>query len=523
MSSLNNSIIYEIYPTSFYDSNGDGIGDINGITEKLDYVKELGADVIWINPIYKSPFKDGGYDIIDHCAVDKRFGTLEDVDKLINKAHKLGIKVLFDLVIGHTSDKHPWFLQSKKAKRNKYSDYFIWTDNIFIGGSNTVKGMAKRDGNYMVNYYSFQPALNYGFVKVDNSTNDVWSSGNYKMHYTDQRLTPLREEVLKIIDFWMQKGIDGFRVDLSGNMIKGGRDLTALKWFYDRVIGKTKEKYPNAIFLAEWGSPEFSTECGFDIDYLNHESKGYNELLRGDKNTNIMPNFENGNSYFSANGQGTKKPLVDYLEQLKHVLKADKYYSIPSGYHDMVRLAEKRDNDSLKCVFAFLLTYKNVPLIYYGDEIGMAHNYKLNKDGGYIRTGARTPMHWDNTINRGFSTAKRTYLPVGKQKDICVKSQQEDESSLLNTIKRLIEIRKSEPALWFDSSITVERETEYPFIYTRGNKDCEIFVAINPTRKNIKLNKRIEEVLFSLNCNTEDGLITLKGKSFIIAKVKGEN
>ena len=206
MSSLNNSIIYEIYPTSFYDSNGDGIGDINGITEKLDYVKELGADVIWINPIYKSPFKDGGYDIIDHCEVDKRFGTLEDVDKLINKAHKLGIKVLFDLVIGHTSDKHPWFLQSKKAKRNKYSDYFIWTDNVFIGGSNTVKGMAKRDGNYMANYYSFQPALNYGFIKVDNSTNDVWSSGNYKMHYTDQRLTPLREEVLKIIDFWMQIG-----------------------------------------------------------------------------------------------------------------------------------------------------------------------------------------------------------------------------------------------------------------------------------------------------------------------------
>ena len=160
---LNKSVIYEVYPTSFYDKNGDGTGDLAGITEKLDYIKELGADIIWLNPIFKSPFRDGGYDIEDYYSVDKKFGNLSDFDALIKKAHSLGLKILLDLVIGHTSDKHPWFKASKKEKRNEFSDYYVWTNNVFVGGENTIKGMAKRNGNYVVNYYSFQPALNYGF------------------------------------------------------------------------------------------------------------------------------------------------------------------------------------------------------------------------------------------------------------------------------------------------------------------------------------------------------------------------
>lgn len=514
---LNNSIIYGIYPTSFYDSDGDGVGDLNGITEKLDYVKDLGADIVWLNPIYKSHFKDGGYDIVDHCAVDKKFGTIADFEKLIARARELNIKVILDLVIGHTSDKHPWFLQSKKEKRNAFSDYYIWTDNVFVGGENTIKGMAKRNGNYMVNYYSFQPALNYGFANVE-CGGDIWTNGKYKMHYTDSRLEPLRAEVLKIIEFWLEKGVAGFRVDLSGNMIKGGRDLTALKWFYDKIIGKTKEKHPNVIFLAEWGDPLSSTECGFDIDYLNHESVGYNELLRGEKNTNIMPALESGSSYFAEKGTGTKKPFVENLEKLAKELKPDKYYSIPSGYHDMIRLAEKRDFELLKCVFAFLLTYKNVPLIYYGDEIGMKHNFRINKDGGYIRTGARTPMQWDSSQNRGFSAAKRTYLPVGRQKNISVEEQRSDENSLFNTIKELIRIRKSEAALGYNGSVEVLCNDEYPFVYVRRCGDSKILVAINPTNKEFKISNDIKEVLYSNNCEVNEK-ITLREKSFILARV----
>ena len=135
---LKKSVIYEVYPTSFYDKNGDGVGDLAGITEKLDYIKDLGADIIWLNPIFKSPFKDGGYDISDYYSINEKFGNFNDFSALIENAHALGIKVILDLVIGHTSDKHPWFLRSKQEKRNKYSDYYIWTNSIFVGGGKKI-------------------------------------------------------------------------------------------------------------------------------------------------------------------------------------------------------------------------------------------------------------------------------------------------------------------------------------------------------------------------------------------------
>lgn len=506
---LNNKIIYQIYPTSFYDGNGDGIGDLKGISEKLPYVKSLGADIIWLNPVYKSPFKDGGYDIIDHCAIDKKFGTMEDFDSFLSLAHESGIKVVMDLVVGHTSDKHAWFKMSKRPKRNAFSDYYIWTNSVFVGGDNAIKGMAKRAGNYMVNYYAFQPALNYGFVNAD---------ADYKMHYTDSRLKPLREEVLNIIKFWFERGVDGFRVDLAGNMIKGGRNLTALKWFYGNIIGEAKRLYPENIFMAEWGVPEQSTECGFDIDYINHESKGYNEIFRSDKGSNIMPAFEKGNSYFSKNAKGTKLPLMQYLQYLTDNLRAGAYYAIPSGFHDMVRISKNRDADALKCVFAFLLTFKNVPLIYYGDEIGLKHNFKVNKDGGYIRTGARTPMQWTNGKNRGFSDNNKIYLPVEKSLNISVESQEKDAESLLNTVKTLIKIRKRTPALLYDAEYSVDLSKEYPLVYTRRKDNQKILVAINPSGKPVRIDYKIKKAIYGNNYELSDG-IELKAQGFIIAEL----
>lgn len=511
---LNNSIIYGIYPTSFYDSNGDGIGDLAGITQKLDYVKDLGADIIWLNPIYKSSFRDGGYDVTDHMGVDERFGTLDDFDALITRAHSLGLKVLLDLVIGHTSDEHEWFKQSAKAERNTYSDYYIWTDSAFTGGENTIKGVAERDGNYMVNFFAFQPALNFGYSEIRQSK-DPWS-GKYKMKYTDERLKPVREEVLKIMRFWLSRGADGFRVDMACDMIKGKRSVKALKWLYERLIGTVKKEYPDALFLAEWGVPEQSLQCCFDMDYLTHCSIGYNEMFRGDKNTNLLRSFENGHSYFSRDGLGTRKPLLDYTEYLGKTIKNEGYYCMPSGYHDIIRIAEGKGADGLKCVFAFLLTYKNLPIIYYGDEIGIKHNFGVSKDGGFIRTGSRTPMQWNNGKNRGFSAAEKLYLPVNEDEGISVEEQQKDPASVLNTVKELIRIRKSNPALQFDGSVKLCGSEEYPLTYVRENGNDKIFVGINPTARTYKLPERYKVIYGN---NYEDGEKTvLLPEGFIIAE-----
>lgn len=517
---LNKSVIYEVYPTSFYDKNGDGVGDLAGITEKLDYIKDLGADVIWLNPIFKSPFKDGGYDISDYYSVNEKFGDMDDFAALIKKAHSLGIKILLDLVIGHTSDKHPWFLKSKREIRNEYSDYYIWTNNIFVGGVNTVKGMAKRNGNYTVNYYSFQPALNYGFnIRKKENDGDPWHSDEWKIPYTDERLKPLRKQILDIITFWLDKGADGFRVDLANSLIKGDYDLSALKWLWSKFIGGAKEKYPEAIFMSEWGNPEDSAACGFDIDYFSHCSIGYNELFRGEKGSNILPAFECGHSYFSHEAKGNMSAFVNYTLKTIENLDKGKYYSVPSGYHDVTRVATNKTDEEMKCIFAFLLTYKNLPMIYYGDEIGIKHNFKLNKDGGYIRTGARTPMQWTEGKNKGFSDSDgRLYLPVEKRKGASVEYQKSVDNSLYNFVKRAIAVKKANSALDYDASLEISGGAGYPLKYTREKDGQKVIVYINPSDEEYAISEKIKRVLLAENV-TENGGLTLKKQGILVAEI----
>lgn len=514
---LNKSIIYQIYPTSFYDSNGDGVGDLNGITEKLPYVKDLGADIVWINPIFKSPFKDGGYDVEDYCAIDKRFGTLDDFDNMIKTAHELGIKVLLDLVIGHTSDKHPWFKASKQAKRNKYSDYYVWTDSIFIGAPKAINGMAKRNGNYLVNYYAFQPALNFGYSNIEVNNDDPWVNNKWQMHYLDERIRPLHDEIHKILEFWFSRGVDGFRVDMTASLIKGG-GLEALAWLWHGFIDRVREKYPDAIFMAEWGCPELSSKCGFNVDYFTHESVGYNDLFRGDPGTNLLPAFECGASYFGKAGKGSKKVFIENTLKLAKELEKGNYYCIPSGYHDMIRLSINKNPELLKCIFAFLLTYKNLPMIYYGDEIGMRHNFKVNKDGGYVRTGARTPMQWTDGKNRGFTENARPYLPVGKERSLSVEAQISDKNSLYNLVRDLIKLRKEYDAFGYDAELDIDMSEEYPLVYSRKANGKEIFVAINPTEKQFTIDKKLGKILYKINSEYSDN-IKLDKYGFIIAEL----
>lgn len=533
---VKNSIFYQVYPTSFYDNNGDGVGDLQGIIQKLDYIKGLGVNAIWLNPFYASPFMDGGYDISDYYAVNEKFGTMEDFEALVAKCKTLGIRVVIDLVIGHTSNQHPWFLESAKDEKNKYSDWYIWTDSNFNKfADKSIHGLHPRDGGYVINYYACQPALNYGFNDKprEKDPNNAYDLGEeWKMHYTDERLKPLREEILNIMRFWLNKGIDGFRVDLANSLVKGcvydsedDKDVEGLKWLWNILIGTIKKEYPDAVFVAEWVNPSNAVgKCGFDVDYLGHDRPEYNDLFRNEKGTNILPSFERGDNYFSKNGRQSITAFLQYTARLYRDVHGKGYFSIPSGYHDIVRLAEKKETDSLKVIFAFLLTYKHVPFIYYGDEIGMTHAWGINKDGGYIRTGARTPMQWNEGKNRGFSeTDGGLYLPVNHEKGQSVEAQEKEKNSLLNTVKRLIDLRNKNEALNADAGLKILccENGGYPLVYERTNERESFVIAVNPSEKPVIIDTYGEEKL-SLNCRKMGDKTELTGKSFIVFERKRE-
>ena len=528
---IKDAIFYQIYPTSFYDSNGDGIGDLSGIIQKLDYVKSLGVNAIWINPFYPSPFFDGGYDVSDYCSVNEQFGTMQDFDNLVRECKKRGIRIVVDLVIGHTSVEHPWFKESAKDERNKYSDYYIWTDSNFNKFQDkSIHGLYPRDGGYVINYYACQPALNYGFNDMprERDENNAYDLGeDWKMHYTDERLKPLREEILNVMRFWISKGVDGFRVDLANSLVKGcvynsdkDEDTKGLQWLWNILIGTIKSENPDIAFIAEWVYPLNSVgKCGFDLDYLAHDEPTYNQLLRNEKGTNILPAFEMGKTYFSAEGKGNITEFLNYTQKLYDEIGEKGCFSIPSGYHDVVRLAEKKSENQLKTTFAFLLTYKHVPFIYYGDEIGMKHTFGINKDGGYIRTGARTPMQWDNDKNCGFSTYTPTYLPVNECKTPTVRDMEREEDSLLNTVRRLTEIRKSSTAFSVDGGLEILscENGGYPLVYRRYNGNESFIIAINPSKeqKIVKINGK---PIYIDSAKEIEGGYIIQGESFCIVK-----
>ena len=347
------------------------------------------------------------------------------------------------------------------------------------------------------------------------------------MHYTDERLKPLREEILNIMRFWIGKGIDGFRVDLANSLVKGcvfnsdkDEDTKGLQWLWNILIGTIKQENPDIAFIAEWVYPANSVgKCGFDLDYLAHDEPTYNELLRCEKGTNILPAFENGKTYFSEEGQGDVTGFLKYTQRLYDEIGAKGCFSVPSGYHDIVRVAEKKDEDELKVMFAFLLTYKHVPFIYYGDEIGMKHTFGINKDGGYIRTGARTPMQWDNSENYGFSTYSPTYLPINECKTQTVEDMQIREDSLLNTVRKLVEIRKSSSAFSADGGLEIVlcEKGGYPLVFRRFNENSSFLVAVNPSNeeKYVPLQGKI---LFCSNVEQDKKGVKLKGKSFCLVK-----
>ncbi len=477
---LENSIIYNAYPQSFYDSNGDGIGDLKGIEQKLDYIKELGCNIVWLNPIFKSPFRDAGYDVIDFYEVAPRYGGNGDLRSLCRAARERDMHIVLDLVAGHTALECAWFQKSAEYDRNEYSNRYIWTNEVGdLGDGTFINGYSDRDGAFMKNYYYCQPALNYGFAKPDKE----WQR---PVDHPDCVKT--QEALLDIMDFWSGYGVDGFRVDMAFSLVKNDENGEANIKLWQKLSKKFKEKHPESVLISEWSYPERAIKAGFDIDFLIHFNlKAFTTLFRYEKGKNDRNDWI-GHSYFRKEGKGDFSLFSDEFTDQLAKTKDSGYMSVPSGTHDLSRAAWERDEDELKVIQAFLMTLPGIPLIYYGDEIGMRYIDGLRSvEGAYKRTGSRTPMQWNNEKNHGFSKADKIYIPTDESEDApTVSSQENDPDSLLNHMKKMISLRKSHKALEEDGEFRVI-SAGYPAIYERSFGGEVIRVIINPSEREYTL------------------------------------
>ncbi|MDR0914001.1 MAG: glycosylase [Oscillospiraceae bacterium] len=509
---LKDAIFYEIYPQSFCDTNGDGIGDLPGVIKKLDYVNQLGCNAIWLNPIYDSPFMDGGYDVRDHKKVAPRYGTIADAEKLFETAHKKGIKILLDLVPGHTSDKNPWFLKSKKAAKNEYSNRYIFTDSVWESPPQYkfICGVCERDGNYMVNYFSSQPALNYGFYNV---THPAW-----QLPCTHSDCAKTAEALWDIMDFWLQKGADGFRVDMADSLVKNDEEKIGTAAIWREIRKKLDTNYPQAALVAEWCHPERAIlNAGFHMDfYLDHRGNGYSTLFRFEENG------EN-HSFFSPNGKGDISVFAHEYGYNLHLTEGKGYISLFTCNHDIPRMTRTLDPQAIKLAYAMIFTLPGVPFLYYGDEIGMRYLEGLvSKEGGYSRTGSRTPMQWDSSQNLGFSSApaKKLYLPVDNAADApTVENQKNNPDSIYKVVTDIIKLRKENPSLGNDGSFEFiyAEANQFPLVYRRG----EFTVFINTFQNAVSLDFDFgnSEVVYSFGVfSFENGKAHLGGQSFVLVK-----
>ena len=519
------SVVYQIYPRSFNDSNGDGIGDINGIREKLDYLKELGIDVIWLSPVYKSPNDDNGYDISDYCDIMDEFGTMDDMEKLLKEANEKGIKILMDLVVNHTSDEHKWFIEAKKSKDNKYRDYYIWRDPVDGHEPNDLascfSGSAwqydeSTDQYYLHLFSKKQPDLN-------------WENEN------------VRNEVYKMMNFWIDKGIGGFRmdvIDLIGKvpdeMITGnGPKLHD----YLQEMNKAALEGHDLLTVGEtWGAtPEIA--------------KLYSNPKR--KELSMVFQFEHiGLDQIEGKEKWDVKPL-DLLD-LKKVLskwqtelEGEGWNSLFWNNHDLPRIVSRWGNDreyrveSAKMLATLLHGMKGTPYIYQGEELGMTNvrfedineyndietlnMYKDRISKGYShdeimasiyakgRDNARTPMQWDSTENAGFTTGK-PWLKVNKNyKFINAEDCLQDKDSIFYHYKKLIDIRKHNDTIIYGNYKLLLPEDKNVFAYSRKLNGDKIVVVCNFYDKEVNLNFKEDfnnvEILLS---NYKDSSIFMK-------------
>ncbi|MBU5488026.1 alpha-glucosidase [Clostridium sp. MSJ-8] len=487
------SVVYQIYPRSFNDSNGDGIGDLKGIIEKLDYLKELGIDVIWLSPVYKSPNDDNGYDISDYYDIMDEFGTMEDMDNLLKEAKDRGIKIVMDLVVNHTSDEHKWFIEAKKSKDNEYRDYYIWRDPVDGAEPNGLEscfsGSAWEYDENTKQYYLHlfskkQPDLNWENEKV-------------------------RRAVYDMMNYWVDKGIGGFRMDV----------IDLIGKVPDKMItgnGPKLHEYLQEMNRAALAGNDLLT-VGETWGATPEIAKLYSNPARNE--LSMVFQFEHiGLDQVEGKEKWDVKPLD--LVELKKVLSKwqtalgeEGWNSLFWNNHDLPRIVSRWGNDteyrveSAKMLATLLHGMKGTPYIYQGEELGMTNirleniedyndiesinMYKDRISKGYSheeimnsiykkgRDNGRTPMQWDDSENAGFTTGKPWLTVNANYKEINAAKALADKNSVFYHYKKLIEIRKSnETIIYGDYKLLCENDKNI-FAYLRELNGDKILVVCN--------------------------------------------
>ena len=503
---------YQIYPRSFKDSNGDGIGDLKGITSKLDYLKDLGINVIWICPMYKSPNDDNGYDISDYQDIMDDFGTMKDFDELLEEVHKRDMKLIIDLVVNHTSDEHPWFIESKSSNNNPKRDWYIW-----------------REGKNGIEPNNWESIFKGSAWEYDKNTEE------YFLHLFTKRqpdlnweCKELREAVYNMINWWLDKGIDGFRVDAISH-IKKEEGLTDMDNPEGLKYVESFDKHMNVEgihkYLKELKERTFDNYDIMTVGEANGVDAEEADLWVGEENGkfNMIFQFEHlhlwgAESENTFNVKNYKKVLTKWQK----ALDGKGWNALYIENHDIPRVISTWGNDKeylRECATAFGIMYfmqQGTPFIYQGQEIGMTNVkfdsiydyndvkginiYKEKLSEGltkeealkYVwavsRDNSRTPMQWDDSINSGFTEGKPWINVNENYKNINVQAQLKDEKSILNFYKKMITIRKEYKTLIYGSYDLILDEDEKIYAYTRTMGNEKFIVIVNLSHDEAKYN-----------------------------------
>ena len=510
------TIFYEVHIRAYCDSNKDGKGDIPGLISRLDYIKRLGVDCVWILPIYPSPLRDDGYDIANYYGVHPDYGTINDFKRLVEEAHKRGLRIIADLVLNHTSDQHPWFQKSRTDPHSKYRDYYVWSETkdkysdariIFLDTEVSNWTFDEEAGLYFWHrFYSSQPDLNYDNPKV-------------------------REEMLRVMDFWLEMGIDGFRADAVPYLIeREGTNCENLPETH-QILKDIREhldaNYQGKILLAEanqWPKdvqPYFGDGDEFHMGFhFPVMPRIFMALRKGDASPIhwIMaqtPEIPAGTQWCTFLRNHDELTLEMVTEEERQWMWSE-YAPLPRMRLNLGirrRLAPLMDNDHRKILLANALLYAlpGAPIIYYGDEIGMGDNIWLPD-----RNGVRTPMQWDDSINAGFSDAppENLYAPVIDEgeyafQQINVTAEEKEPNSLLNKMRHLIKVRKENPIFALgEYEFKAKQQTQFLVVHRQYQQD-NVFCIHNLTDHAQDARLLLEEfkdrVLFDMLENKEIG------------------
>jgi len=510
------AVAYQVYPRSFNDSNGDGIGDLPGLIEKLDYLENLGIDVIWLSPMYPSPNDDNGYDISDYKGIMSEFGTMNDFDQLLSSIHQRVMKLILDLVVNHTSDEHPWFIESKSSKTNAKRDWYIWAD-------------PKPDGSEPNNWESI---FNGSTWEFDESTKQ------YYFHLFSKKQPDLnwenpdvRQAVFEMMNWWFEKGIDGFRVDAITH-IKKNFEAGDLPVPDGKKFAPAFDVDMNQPGIQEWlqemKDKSLSRYDIMTVGEANGVTPNDAEEWVGEENGkfNMIFQFEHLGLWSTGDTKFDVKSYKQVLNRWQKQLENVGWNALFIENHDQPRRVSTWGDDknywyesATSHATAYFLQ-QGTPFIYQGQEIGMTNypfesiesfndvavktEYQIvKKEGGDVnqlldkykmenRDNARTPMQWNNSINAGFTTGKPWFHVNPNYTEINVKQQLNDKFSILSYYKALIQLKKSDLIYTYGKFNMVDAENKQVFAYTRTFKNNTVLIVANLTNEVSELNLPFE-------------------------------